>query len=591
MTPPTRPLRLLPAKVAVALLFALLLIQTLLPRYAMIGLLGAIATGLAVLIWWLAFSRAPHLERWIVLLVILAFAAAIRLTPGILHHSITGGMMGRLFYVFAIPVFALALAAYALTSRSRVALVACGLAACAAFALVRTDGVYGEGRSQFAFRWTPTREQRLLAASTADPVAPPAAAPKPVETPLEAAPKTPTSAPAPPPKTTPRPAAEWPGFRGPNRDSVVAGVRIGQDWTAAPPVQIWRRPVGPAWSSFAVGNGLLYTQEQRGEHEVVACYRAATGEPVWTHRDSARFYESNAGAGPRATPELRDGRVYTLGATGIVNALDAATGAVVWTRDAAGDTGAQNPGWGFSGSPLVVDGLVIVAASGRLAAYDRATGEPRWKLQEGGNAYTSPHLLTIDGVPQIVLQHGPGATAFSPADGRVLWRHAWPGVAILQPGVAPDGGLLLSTSDMMGAIGTRKVAVARSSDGWKVEEAWTTRNLKPYFNDFVVHKGHVYGFDGSILACIDVKDAQRKWKGGRYGNGQFLLLRDQDLLLVLSEEGDLALVSATPERFQEFAKFKALDDKSWNHPVVVGNTLFVRNASEMAAFRLPAGGT
>ncbi len=173
--------------------------------------------------------------------------------------------------------------------------------------------------------------------------------------------------------------------------------------------------MGPGWSSFAVGDGLLYTQEQRGDFEVVACYDATTGKPVWTHRDAARFWESNGGAGPRGTPSLHDGRLYTFGATGILNALDAANGAVVWTRNAASDTGAKLPGWGFSSSPLVVDNVVVVAAGGRLAAYDLSTGDPRWRGPAGGASYSSPHLLTIDGVAQVLLLSAAGATQRRPS--------------------------------------------------------------------------------------------------------------------------------------------------------------------------------
>ena len=126
--------------------------------------------------------------------------------------------------------------------------------------------------------------------------------------------------------------------------------------------------------------------------------------------------------------------------------------------------------------------------------------------------------------------------------------------------------------------------------GWNLEERWTTNGLKPYFNDFVVHKGHAFGFDGAILSSINLQDGKRNWKGGRYGNGQMILLAEQDLLLVLSEDGELALVSATTDGYREIAKFTALDGKSWNHPVLVGSMLLVRNGEEMAAFRLTLDG-
>ncbi len=385
-------------------------------------------------------------------------------------------------------------------------------------------------------------------------------------------------------------AGNWPGFRGPGRDGIVRGVRIATDWTASPPVELWRRPIGPGWSSFAVRGGFLYTQEQRGKDEVVACYRATSGEPVWTHRDTARFFESNAGPGPRGTPAISNGRVYTFGATGIVNALDADDGAVVWSRDAGSDTGTKVPTWGFASSPLVLDNFVIVAASGKLVAYDLATGKPHWRGPSGGGGYSSPHLMTIDGMAQIVLLNGTGAISVDPVNGKLLWKHAWPGDGIVQPAVIPGGDVLIGTGSGLGSdtkIGISRVAVSHGPSGWSVTERWTSSGLKPYFNDFVVHAGHAFGFDGRILACIDLNDGTRKWKGGRYGNGQLILLPDQDVLLVLSEEGELALVRTIPEQFTELARFKAIEGKTWNHPVLVGDVLLVRNGEEMAAFRLP----
>ena len=171
-------------------------------------------------------------------------------------------------------------------------------------------------------------------------------------------------------------------------------------------------------------------------------------------------------------------------------------------------------------------------------------------------------------------------------DGTVLWTHAWPGTGMLQPAMKTEGDVLITTSDMSGGAGTRRLAVTHADGAWTVQQLWTSRGLKPYFNDFVVHAGHAFGFDGSLLACIALEDGVRTWKGGRYGNGQLLLLADQDLLLVLSEEGYLALVAALPDSFRELARFPALAGKTWNHPALAGAVLLVRNDQEMAAFRM-----
>jgi outer membrane protein assembly factor BamB len=579
------------------------------------ALLVGVAAGLAVLLWWLLFSRAPWLER---VGAVLLMVGAVMATRRVVHASIANGMMGMMLPLHAIPALSLALVAGLVASRRassirRRAMVAGAiLLACGAFTLLRTGGITGEAVSDLHWRWSETPEERLLARAADEPAAPPtgrvaptpprespaarrgvepaAVAPAPAAPPHPGPPPPAGDSPAQALPSSPPPAgAEWPGFRGPARDGVTRGERIATDWTSSPPVELWRRPVGPGWSSFSVQGDRFYTQEQRGEDEVVSCYRTATGEPVWRHRDPARFWESNAGAGPRATPTLSGGRVYTLGGTGIVNALEAADGSPVWSRNAATDTGTEVPYWGFAGSPLVVADLVIVAAAGTLVAYDIATGRPRWVGPKGGGGYSSPHRATIGGVAQVLLLSGAGAIGVAPADGTVLWEHRWPGDGIVQPALTADGGVLIGTGSGLGAApGVRRVAVGHGPAGWTVQERWTSTGLKPYYNDFVVHQGHAFGFDGSILACIDLQDGRRRWKGGRYGHGQLVLLPDQDLLLVLSEEGELALVGATPGGFTELARMPALPGKTWNHPVVVGDLLLARNAEQMAAFRLPA---
>jgi outer membrane protein assembly factor BamB len=607
-----KPLRLWPGVVAAVLIvLGRFVVPLVLPDATPYGVLAGAAGGLVIVVWWMFFSRAPWSERIgaLVLMIVATF-----LTRLVVHPSIAGGMMGMMLPLYAVPTtLGPAFVACAVATRHlsdglrRATMVVAILLGSGVWTLARTDGITGETGAQLAWRWTPTPEERLLAQAADDrldtprgvPTAAPLAAPA---APTPEKPVVATSEKAAEPRAAeasgvPAPAVvkvegNWPGFRGPQRDGVVRGVRVATDWTRSKPVELWRRPIGPGWSSFAVHGDLVYTQEQRGDHEVVSCYRLSTGEPVWRHRDAVRFYESNGGAGPRSTPTVHNGRVYTLGATGIVNALDAGNGTVVWSRNAKTDTGAPLPGWGFAGSPLVVDDLVIVAASGRLAGYDAAAGNPRWTHTTGGGGYSSPHLVTIDGVPQILLLSGGGATSLSPADGTRLWQlSGLEGVSIVQPAFAATGDLLVAAGDMMGGAGIRRLAVSQGSSGWTVEERWTSRGLKPYFNDFVVHKGHAFGFDGTLLSCINVENGERKWKGGRYGAGQMVLLPDQDVLLVLSEEGDLALVSATPDKFTELARFKAIEGKTWNHPVLVGNVLLVRNGEEMAAFRLSVAGS
>ncbi|MCK5147548.1 PQQ-binding-like beta-propeller repeat protein [bacterium] len=563
-----RPLRLWPG---VMIIVAQLLLQFAVPAIApeamVIGIFAGVVAWLTVIIWWAFFSRAAKSERW---MAIVLMVVTMLVTKFFLHESISKAGMGIMYFVLVTPALSIAfIISVLIGSRfsDRLRRILMGIAifiVCGMFTLIQTGGLDAEFNHDLSWRWLKSPEQLLLAQSEDESMLASS-----ISDAGEAGP-------------------EWPGFRGPLRDGIVRGVRIKTDWNVSPPVEMWRRPVGPGWSSFAVHGKLFFTQEQRGENEAVTCYNILTGEPVWRHIDAARFWESNGGAGPRGTPTLHNGRVYTLGGTGILNVLNAADGSVIWSRNTEVDTETKVPVWAYSGSPLIVDDLVIVGVSGALAAYDIDVGEPRWSGPKSTEGYSSPQLMNIDGVDQVLFINGSGIISVLPNDGSLLWKYAWKGYPIVQPALTADGGILVSVDDRNGI---RRIDVTREADAWTVEERWASKKIKPYFNDSAIHKGHVYGYGSRSLACIDVTDGTYMWKGGRYGRGQFILLADQDLIIVLSEKGELALVEALPGQFTELAKIPAIEGKTWNHPVLVGDVLLVRNASEMVAYRLALTGS
>jgi outer membrane protein assembly factor BamB len=373
---------------------------------------------------------------------------------------------------------------------------------------------------------------------------------------------------------------------------VVRGVRVATDWNVAPPELVWRRRIGPAWSSVVVVGDRLFTQEQRGPQEAVVCLDAATGRTVWSHEDDVRHEDVQGGAGPRATPAFAGGRIFALGATGILNCLDAETGARKWRRDLAADAETKIPMWGFSSSPLVVGDLVVVfagcEAEKTLLAYRTDSGRLAWSAPAGKVSYSSPHLASVGGAAQLLFVSDRGLAAFDPSSGAVLWEHPTPpgnpGVprAVQPRAVGPRGVLFDAGPD----LGTRLVEVAQAGRSWAATERWLSPQLKPSFNDFVVYGQALYGFDGRILTCVDLETGRRRWKGGRYGSGQVLLLGDQGLLVVVTDEGEAVLVAADPDGRRELGRFRAVEGKTWNHPAIANGRLYVRNAREVACYQL-----
>jgi outer membrane protein assembly factor BamB len=559
-----KPLRVLPGIVLVIILWVFRYgLPVVFPSALVVAVLGSIAICLLILIWWLAFSRVPPLERWVGAALLLV---AMISTRQFVDVSLQTSGQGMLYYIYALPVLCLALVVWAAIRKylsvgmHRPSLVVVLLLASGFWTLLRIDGITGDFNIDLEWRWAPTDEERLLSSQGEE-------YNKDVSMPLPV-----------------NQAVVWPGFRGSERNSVIPDVRVSTDWKKNPPETLWKKAVGPGCSSFAIWGDLFYTQEQRGEVELVTCYHLQTGELLWKHADSVRFWDSHAGAGPRATPTIYGSTVFTVGATGLLNALDASNGKRLWSRDILKDADVDHSGWGCSASPVVVNDRVIVAAVGRLVGYEMDTGDLAWIGENRGDSYSSPQLVTIDSVQQVLLQSGAGLISVHPFDGSVLWEYAWPGESrIVQPALFSENGFYVPDGTGMRL---KRVRIERSTEPWTFTELWTSNRIQPNFNDFVVHKGHIYGYRGMQLVCVDGENGERTWAGDRFG-GQILLLEEQDLLLILTEEGDVVLVKAIPDAYEKVAKMSALFGRTWNHPAMTGDVLLVRNSQEMAAFRLP----
>lgn len=533
----------------------------------MISFMGPAAVSGLIILWWLFASRASVKEKLIGLGGTVCAAA---IAAMLLHFS----MKGMSFVLYMLPtgsaLFALSLVLLANrpTLRLPVALIAATFGF-GIWALVQMHGVTGKFSPEFSFRWSPTAEQeylKSLADQKSDAVAEPTA----------------------PNEIITRASAQWSDFRGPQRDGNLPGVTLNEDWKAAPPKLVWKSKIGPGWSSFTVAGNRLFTQEQRGDNEAIVCLNAGSGKTLWAHEYPSRFWESVAGAGPRATPTIGDDGLFALGANGNLLCLNPINGEVIWQRDIQVDGDCKPPQWGFSASPLVHKGIVIVHAGGAekngVLAYDAKTGRPRWTAASGNHSYCSAQLASFDGVEGILMSTNLGLQFLNTDDGTTIWNHEWPveNYRAIQPLVKGDS-IYIGTS--LG-VGTRKITIKHDADAWKIDQDWTSLDMKPDFNDFVEFQGHIYGFDGNIFACVDCQTGKRQWKKGRYGNGQVLLLSDSGQLLITTEFGDIVLVKADPHKLIELGRVPGIEGKTWNHPVLIGNRLYVRNGEEVACYEL-----
>ena len=397
-------------------------------------------------------------------------------------------------------------------------------------------------------------------------------------------------------------------FLGPNRDGKVRSVDLSTDWVNHPPEKKWRQPIGLGWGAMAIVGDVAFTQEQRGNDECVVCYELRTGKTLWIHTDETAFRSTFGGDGPRATPVVDDGKVYTVGATGIVQCLDGQNGKPIWSTNIMPNETVngkvqpnkldlkKNLAHGVCGSPLIVGDLLYVcpvaSEEQSLRAFDKKTGKVVFDAGGGRAAYSSPTLVEIGGTPQILSYNSKNLVAYDPKTGAILWSHAWEnnqGVNASQPVVYRDDkeNVFLSTAYDKGAA-LLSVSHGEKND-WKVEERWTTRKMKNKFTTSVVIDDFVVGLDDGILAALDLKSGKPLWKSGRYGHGQILLIGKH--LVVLTESGDLVLVEPTAKGQTELGKVsEAIVGKTWNNLAFSPPYLLIRNAEEAACYKLAIAG-
>ena len=451
--------------------------------------------------------------------------------------------------------------------------------------MLRIERVSGDLVPEFNWRWAPARDRGLaatpLAAGGADAAE---------HRPWQATPD------------------DFPRFLGPDGTCGIDQIALDPDWEKSPPRPIWRRPIGAGWSGFAICGDHAVTLEQRGDEEIVCCYSLATGAPEWSVAAPTRHETVLGGVGPRSTPTIRDGVVYTTGATGWLQAIDGGTGKLLWKKDVLADLGidpaahAAAVAWGRAGSPLVLADVVVVPGGGprtrrdardpefvALVAYDRTSGDRRWTAGDEQISYVTPHVATLGGREVIVSVNESRVVGYDPAARGVVWQFDWPGhsnsdATCSQAVVIGDKQVFISKGYGIGAA-VFEIA-ASAAEPWSMREVWhETGSLKTKFTNVALHEGHAYGLSDGILECVRLADGKRQWKGGRYGQGQ--VLRVGDLLLVQAESGEVVLVDAAPAKHVVRGRLAAIEGQTWNNLCLSGRLLLVRNAEEAACYELP----
>jgi outer membrane protein assembly factor BamB len=381
---------------------------------------------------------------------------------------------------------------------------------------------------------------------------------------------------------------DWAQWRGTRRNAVAADVRLPRDWLAAELKVRWRVPVGEGYATPLLAGDRVYTFGREGTSEVVQAHERATGKVRWRVAYPAKYEVREIagvhGAGPRATPVVHAGRIFTFGINEVLHAIDLDSGRILWRIDFPRRFGTDPPGYGASSSPIVVGRLLLVAAADRVIAVDWRGGSIVWRALDD-SFYSSLMTARFADRDQIVGFARYRLVGLKPRDGRLLWTLPYPslwGSNIVTPIVWRDRVIVSSP-----AQGTRAVRVRVRGDRWVAEPVWQTRSLQAYLTSPVVRDDHMYALDESgRLHCIDLRDGRTAWRSGDFSDfGTLVLAGDQ--LLILTGYGELAAVEATPVAYRELGRREVASSPTWAHLVITRDAILVRDRTQLTCFELP----
>ena len=381
-------------------------------------------------------------------------------------------------------------------------------------------------------------------------------------------------------------AQDWSQWLGPDRNGISPETGLFGDKPSFE--ESWRVQAGKGFSGLSIVGNRIYTMYIHGGDEYTVCLDARNGEVLWRTRTDDNLLERQGGDGPRATPTVDGETVYVFSAYGKLHALDSQTGTQQWSHDLVREFGSKRPNWGFCASPLVEGDLVLIEAGGKdshsLIAFDKTSGEVAWATGSDKTGYSSPIATTIGQTRQTVFFTGNGLISVAPQNGRVLWQHPWKtshDINIATPVFIPPNRFFIS-SDY--GTGGSVVEVSATDSGYEVAEVWRNKEMKNHFATSIHYQGHLYGFDSSILKCLDAETGTEKWKTRGYGKGTLIVADGH--LVILGERGNLGLAKATPEGFVEKANTQVFSSKCWTAPALADGRLYLRDESEIVCLKV-----